>query len=140
MDTKEIKQLIQSKGLKATPQRIAIYDAMTKLGHASADVLAEKVINEHPTLTVATVYNILDTYVKCGLLRKLVSANVKMYFDINTDEHYHFYCTDTNEIFDIKDSKLIRLVNEEIVKRCPENFDIESIDVIVSGKSPMGMK
>ena len=39
-----IKELIKSRGLKATPQRIAIYGSMKKLGHACADMVVEDLL------------------------------------------------------------------------------------------------
>ena len=39
-DISQFKNILKEKGLKATPQRLAVHDAMLKLGHASADMVA----------------------------------------------------------------------------------------------------
>ena len=37
----EFKQLLKKHSLKATPQRLAVHEAMMSLGHASADMVTE---------------------------------------------------------------------------------------------------
>ena len=41
MSTDTLIALLKKNGLKATPQRLAVHEAMTHLGHASADQVAE---------------------------------------------------------------------------------------------------
>ena len=95
-----VKEKIQASGLKATPQRIAIYNVMEKIGHACADMVAERLKESFPSLTVATIYNVLDSFVSSGLLSKRFSSNNKMYFDINTHNHIHIYDGNNNSFTD----------------------------------------
>lgn len=129
-----IKELIKSKGLKATPQRIAIYESMRKLGHACADMVVEDLRENFPSLTVATIYNVLESFVEVGLLVKRFSLNHKMYFDINIHEHAHCYDTVTNHFLDVDDPELMKLISEYISSKKIENFEIESIDLHLVGK------
>lgn len=39
----EFKVLLRNKNLKATPQRVAVHEAMLSLGHASADMVVEHI-------------------------------------------------------------------------------------------------
>ena len=73
-----IKEKIQKGGLKATPQRIAVYSALLKLGHASADMVGEEVKEVFPSLTIATIYNVLESFVQAGLVVRRFSSNNKM--------------------------------------------------------------
>ena len=43
-----IKDIIRESGLKATPQRLAIYQTMRDLGHASADAVEEAIKEKCP--------------------------------------------------------------------------------------------
>lgn len=132
-----IKDLIHESGLKATPQRIAIYQAMEKLGHASADMLAVELNEVFPSLTVATIYNVLESFVDKGLLVRRYSANNKMYFDINTYEHAHLYDTESNTHMDYNDPELIALIENYIKSKGNqlENFKISGIDIQLIGKA-----
>ena len=129
-----IKDLIKSVGLKATPQRIAIYESMRKLGHACADMVVEDLREKYPTLTVATIYNVLESFVEAGLLVKRFSLNHKMYFDVNTYEHAHCYDTVHNHFIDIDDPELLKLVTDYISSKEIEDFEGEGIDIHITGK------
>ncbi|MBQ5593056.1 MAG: transcriptional repressor [Bacteroidales bacterium] len=129
-----IKDLIKSVGLKATPQRIAIYESMRKLGHACADMVVEDLREKYPTLTVATIYNVLESFVEAGLLVKRFSLNHKMYFDVNTYEHAHCYDTVHNHFIDIDDPELLKLVTDYISSKEIEHFEVEGIDIHITGK------
>ncbi len=124
-----IKEKIQQNGLKATPQRIAVYDAMKKLGHASADMVVEVLKESFPTLTVATIYNVLESFVEAGLVVRRYSSNNKMYFDINTYEHVHIYDRETNTYSDYDDPELIRLVADYISRKGRPDLVFKNIDI-----------
>lgn len=130
----ETKALIQANGLKATPQRIAVYLTLKELGHASADMVYDRVISNYPTLTVATVYNILESFVDKGLINRLSSSNVKMYFDINTYPHCHLYSDTTHHYVDFDDQELIDIVNDHFKKRNIKGFIPSGVEVHIKGK------
>ena len=39
----EFKEILRKHSLKATPQRLAVHEAMMELGHASADMVTEMI-------------------------------------------------------------------------------------------------
>ena len=56
----EFKSILKKNSLKATPQRLAVHEAMMELGHASADMVTEVIKNKGTAkVTIASVYNIL---------------------------------------------------------------------------------
>lgn len=131
---RNIKEKIKQSGLKATSQRLAIYDSMCKLGHASADMVVDELKEVFPSITVATVYNVLDSFVGAGLLSRRPSINHKMYFDVNVQEHIHLYDKESNEYIDYDDSELSEIVREHIMKNMPENFELRDIDIQLIGR------
>ena len=128
-----IKEKIHQSGLKATPQRIAIYSAMQRLGHASADMITEELNGIFPSLTIATVYNVLESFVGSGLLVRRYSSNNKMYFDVNVYEHAHFYDCNENTYEDFNDPELVKMVMEYISTKKIDNFDLKSVDIQLVG-------
>lgn len=129
-----IKEKIKSAGLKATPQRLAVYSAMRKLGHACVDMVTEEVKVSHPTLTVATIYNVLESFVNAGLLVRRFSSNNKMYFDVNVYEHAHMYDVDENSYEDFNDPKLVEMVLDYVSKRKIDGFEVRNVDIQLVGK------
>ena len=128
-----IKEKIRQSGLKATPQRLAIYSAMQKLGHASADMITAELDNVFPSLTVATVYNVLESFVGAGLLVRRCSSNNKMYFDVNTYGHAHFYDPVSNKHLDYDDLELVKFVSDYVNSRGLKNFKLDSVDIQLIG-------
>jgi Fur family peroxide stress response transcriptional regulator len=129
-----LKKKIKEAGLKATPQRLAIYESMRKLGHASVDMVIEDLKNSFPTLTVATIYNVLESFVNTGLLTRRFSSNNKMYFDVNVYEHAHFYDQEENSYMDFHDPELVRLVMDYLSTKQIEKFDVKTVDIQLVGK------
>lgn len=124
-----IKEKIQQSGLKATPQRIAVYNAMMKLGHASADMVVDTLKDSFPTLTVATIYNVLESFVEAGLVVRRYSSNNKMYFDVNTYEHAHVYDRKTNTYLDYDDPELIKLVMDYLSRKGSPDLVFTNVDI-----------
>ena len=130
-----LREKIKEAGLKATPQRLAIYESMRKLGHASVDMVIEDLKNSFPTLTVATIYNVLESFVNTGLLTRRFSSNNKMYFDVNVYEHAHFYDQEENSYMDFHDPELVRLVMDYLSTKQIEKFDVKTVDIQLVGKT-----
>ncbi len=131
--TKDItwfRSALRKHSLKATPQRIAVYEAMLKLGHASADMVAEEIANAGEIkITVASVYNILTQLTMLGICRHRMSSNNKMYFDVNTYRHIHLYDAENHEYRDIVDDELMELIESHLGKKKFRGFKIEDIDI-----------
>jgi len=128
-----IKDKIKETGLKATPQRIAVYKAMQCLGHASADMVAEQLKEVYPSLTVATVYNVLESFIQAGLITRRFSSNNKMYFDINTYEHVHLYNAAKDSYEDYDDPKLLKLVTDYFNNKEIDGFVVKNIEIQLVG-------
>ena len=83
MSTDHLIALLKKNGLKATPQRLAVHEAMTHLGHASADQVAEFIDKKGETkITMASVYNTLCQMALLGIYSYRHSAANKMFFDV----------------------------------------------------------
>ena len=100
----EFKVVLKKHSLKATPQRLAVHEAMISLGHASADMVTEAIQAKGTTkVTVASVYNILTQLAMLGVYDYRLSSNNKMYFDVNTFGHMHFYDKENHLFKDVID-------------------------------------
>lgn len=129
-DILQFKNILKEKGLKATPQRLAVHDAMLKLGHASADMVAGQMQSAGITrITIASVYNILSTLADLKLYSRRLSSNNKMYFDVNTFKHIHVYDKENNEYRDVIDDELVSLVESRLKGRRFRGYTVDSIDI-----------
>lgn len=126
----KFKDMLKAHGLKATSQRLAVHQAMVKLGHASADMVAEYVAaNCEKSLTVSSIYNILSQMASLGIYKHRLSSNNKMYFDVNAVQHIHLYDTVNNEYKDITDPEWVSALKSEAKKHRFKGYKVEEIEV-----------
>lgn len=129
-DLIRFKDILKEKGLKATPQRLAVHEAMLKLGHASADMVAEQMESAGFTrITIASVYNILSTLADLRVYSRRMSSNNKMYFDVNTFKHLHLYDRTCNEYRDVLDDELVGLVESRLKGRRFRGYIVDHVDI-----------
>lgn len=131
----EFKAILKKHALKATPQRLAVHEAMMTLGHASADMVTEE-IKEKSTakVTVASVYNILTHMATLGIYHYRLSSNNKMYFDVNTFKHIHFYDQANHAFRDVIDDELIMLIESHLSRKKVKGYKIEGFDIQLIGR------
>lgn len=128
-DVETFRSILKGKGLKATLQRIAVHEAMLNLGHASADMVVEKLSSEGVDVTVSSVYNILSTLADLKIYGRRTSSNNKMYFDVNTFRHFHLYNYVDNEYKDVIDEELANLIESHFKGRRFRGLKVDFIDV-----------
>lgn len=128
------KKILLGRGIKITPQRIAVYGALDELEHACAEQIIERVHRKSPTITVATIYNVLDCFVKAGVISMVNTAQNRMYFDITTEDHHHLLATDCQRIADFSDPKLDNMIREYLDSIKIDNFQLEAISIQLKGK------
>ncbi|MBE6233955.1 MAG: hypothetical protein E7118_05725 [Bacteroidales bacterium] len=131
----EFKNILKKHSLKATPQRLAVHEVMITLGHASADMVTEELKkNGTAKVTVASVYNILTHMAMLGVYSYRMSANNKMYFDVNTFKHIHFYDHENHVFRDVIDDELVALIESYLSRKRVKGYKVEGIDIQLVGR------
>lgn len=133
-----ILKKLSGKGLKATHQRIVVLQVLQEhMCHPTADEVFKLVRKDFPTISLATVYNTLESFAKCGILNTVNSeGNVKRY-DINTDEHIHLIDETSGELIDYCDSGLSGLIKDYLEKKKIPDFDIKEIRLNIIGNKKL---
>lgn len=131
----QFKTALKAHSLKATPQRLAVHEAMLALGHASADMVTEEIgKNGNTKVTVASVYNILTNLAMLGIYHYRLSSNNKMYFDVNTFKHFHIYDCENHQYKDVVDSELMEMVENYLSRKRYRGYSIDHIDIQLVGR------
>ncbi len=126
----EFRAILKKNGLKVTPQRLAVHEAMLSLGHACADMVTAEILRtEKAKVTVASVYNILTQLSLLGIYHHRLSENNKMYFDVNTFKHFHLYDTVNHTFADVVDDELYEQIESRLLARKFKGYKIDGIDV-----------
>lgn len=130
LDTEAFKERLKELGLKATPQRIAVHEAMLSLTHASADMVADHIAMQGNTrVTVASVYNILSGMAGLGIYARRFSPENRMWFDINTFKHIHAYDASENAYIDIIDDDLVQRLEDSLKRTRVKGYRIDRADI-----------
>ena len=134
-DMDRFRNVLKAHSLKATPQRLAVHEAMLRLGHASADMVTDEIRKSCDTkVTVASVYNILTNMAMLGIYHYRLSSNNKMYFDVNTFKHFHIYDSENHLYKDVVDNELVELIENHFGKRRFRGYSIDHIDIQLVGR------
>jgi len=96
-------QIAESGGqFKRTPQRLAILDYLEgNTSHPSAEEIYRAVSKKYRSMSVATVYNTLNTLTKAGALRELTIDPERKRYDPDISRHHHLICVRCHKIVDI---------------------------------------
>jgi Fur family transcriptional regulator, peroxide stress response regulator len=126
----DFARLCHDHSLAATHQRRIIFQAVTaKAGHYSPEEVYASVRKHIPSISLATVYNNLRTFVESGLLREVSPHHGSLRVDPNLQPHHHLVCRKCKSITDI-DAKYLDPVR---VRRAPPGFNIEQFSVDILG-------
>jgi Fur family peroxide stress response transcriptional regulator len=131
----EIHQRLIDCGLKATGQRIVVYEALAARHglHPTAEEVYQFLKPANPSISLGTVYKTLDSFVDKGLIRRVLSDEGGKRYDANTIAHSHIYCSNTKEIIDFEDAELEQLLTDFFRKRHLANFEVKSFSVQLTG-------
>ena len=83
-----------------------------------------------PSISLATIYNCLETLVESGLIRQVNFERESTRYCPNLKPHAHFLCKDTGTIYDVD---LPASVFDTLKKHLPKNFQPEQIDINFNG-------
>ncbi len=92
--------LLKESRLKATFQRMNILESIEEQGHMSIDVIYDKVVKTHPSLSLATVYKNIILMVEQGVLVEVPITGQKSKYELVKEDHIHLVCTECGEVED----------------------------------------
>ena len=127
------KEKLRNVGLRPTKQRMIIADLLLNghNRHFTAENLQFEINLSGNKMSIATVYNCLNKFNKCGLIKQVQTSKDRSVFDTNIDFHHHFLNEDTGELIDIE--------NEEIslnkLPKIPQGYLNNGVEVIIKLKA-----
>jgi len=129
----DLAKRLTDSGLRPTPQREVVFKIiLEKRDHPTADEIFARVKNELPTISLATVYNCLETLVSCGLIRQVNLERAPTRYCPNLHEHAHFHDETTGQIHDVDlPADLMTRLHEVL----PPGFDARSVELTFRGRA-----
>lgn len=128
-----LAQKLADSGLRNTPQREIIYQVLaTKRDHPTADEVFARVKVDMPTISLATVYNCLETLVQCNLVRQVNFERGPTRYCPNLHPHAHFHDETTGSTYDI-DLPVGML--EQLKAQLPAGYHAAAVEVTFRGSA-----
>jgi len=128
---KEIAHVLREKGLKVTPQRIAVYHMLcNSMEHPNAEMIYKTLEPANPTMSLATVYKTLDFFKQLGLVQELNVGEPSSRYDAVVKCHPHTVCKVCGRVEDLPIEALTNVAK----KLVPDlEFSVECEQLILYG-------
>jgi Fe2+ or Zn2+ uptake regulation protein len=124
----ELVERFREEGLKVTPQREAVFRALMGNDlHPTAEAVHAVVTAELPSVSLRTVYQVLNDLAAMGEIQALDLGTGASRFDPNVDAHHHLVCTSCGKVRDV-------YVDHVTVPAAAPGFTVESAEVIYRGR------
>ncbi|MCZ6672384.1 MAG: transcriptional repressor [Verrucomicrobia bacterium] len=129
-----LNQALAKLGLRSTRQREVVYSVVAiAKDHPTADEIFVRSRRAMPTISLATVYNCLETLLECTLIRQVNFERESTRYEPNLAPHAHFYCDKTGTVMDVH-------LPEDLFTRLtgllPNSTSVSSVELNFRGSLP----
>ena len=88
----DLRRTLHQRGLRMTPQRQLVLDAVRDLGHATPEQICAQVQAVAPAVNITTIYRTLDLLEKLGLVRHTHLGHGAPTYSEAEHQHVHLVC------------------------------------------------
>ena len=128
MTTNDHAKRLQERGLRPTPQRLAVYEyLLSHQTHPTADTIYEAVLAQYPSFSRTTIYNSVKALMDAGLVRVVTIDPLEQHFDGNPADHGHCRCERCGQLLDFE------MPEDLLAALVPEGFSVQQQDIFFTG-------
>lgn len=91
-DRHALRSTLHRRGMRMTPQRQLVLDAVRELDHATPEQVCRRIQHTTPTVNITTVYRALDLLEELGLVRHTHLGHGAPTYSVEEHEHVHLVC------------------------------------------------
>lgn len=122
----------RAHGLAITVQRRRIFEALCdRTDHPTPDQVYAAVKDTLPGVSRTTVYRVLDTLGRLGVLTKVCSPTATTRVDPRTARHHHLVCQRCDRLVDVADGAVAHQIHPPDVRR--QGFTIADYSIYFTG-------
>ncbi|MDP0500433.1 MAG: transcriptional repressor [Verrucomicrobiota bacterium JB022] len=126
-----LEAALAQQGLRNTRQREQVFSVLLlRRDHPTADEVYARCKELMPSISLATVYNCLETLVTCGLVRAVNYEREPTRYCPNLHEHAHFQDKSSGRVYDID---LPEDVMAQLKKILPAGFEADNVEIYFHG-------
>jgi Fe2+ or Zn2+ uptake regulation protein len=99
-----LHEALRSRGYRVTPQRRLVFQTLRDCdGHPTAEEVHRIALRTDPGISLATIYNTLETLLEMGEIETLRLADGVRRYDPNHAPHHHARCLRCGDLRDVPD-------------------------------------
>lgn len=125
-----LRRTLHQRGLRMTPQRQLVLDAVRALGHATPEQICTQVQLAAPAVNITTVYRTLDLMERIGLLRHTHLGHGAPTYSEQEHQHVHLVCHACGTVAEAPRDLLDELTSR---LRGKSGFELDVTHVALSG-------
>jgi len=119
-------------GLPVTVQRRRIFEALCdRTDHPTMEDVYAAVKDTLPGISRTTVYRVLETLVRVGVLAKAASPSAARRVDPRTSPHHHLVCQRCDRLFDVDEAAVEHRIRPPDVRH--QGFAIQGYSIYFTG-------
>ncbi len=128
---KSLKNTLHQRGLRMTPQRQLVLDAVRDLGHATPEQICTQVQRVAPAVNITTIYRTLDLLEKLGLVRHTHLGHGAPSYSEQEHQHVHLVCHECGAVVETPSDLMNELANR---LSTTSGFELDVTHVALSGR------
>ena len=136
IDRGALSDALDHAGQRTTPQRETVFSVLlNQRDHPTADEVYARTKSQMPTISMATVYNCLETLVSCGLVKQVNIEREPTRYCPNLSPHAHFHCRETGRVYDVP---VPSGMMQELAGVLPGEYEADSVELVFRGHLAKG--
>ncbi|MGH3569347.1 MAG: Fur family transcriptional regulator [Pseudonocardia sp.] len=130
-DSSALRRTLHQRGLRMTPQRQLVLDAVRHIGHATPEQICNEVQRVAPAVNITTVYRTLDLLERLDLVRHTHLGHGAPSYSEQEHQHVHLVCHECGTVFEAPTEMM-----DALVQRLQDEMDfaLDVAHVALSGQ------
>jgi len=125
-----LRATLHERGLRMTPQRQLVLDAVRALHHGTPEQVCHQVQRTTPTVNITTIYRALDLLEGLGLVRHTHLGHGAPMYSAEEHEHLHLVCHRCGRVTE-QPKDLLAPVADRLRAEC--GFELDASHLALSG-------
>lgn len=126
-----LRNTLHERGLRMTPQRQLVLDAVHELGHATPEQICGRVQATAPAVNITTVYRTLELLERIGLVRHTHLGHGAPTYSEEEHQHVHLVCHSCGEVSEAPNDLMVGLAERLGTE---VGFELDASHVALSGR------
>lgn len=93
-----LRETLHQRGMRMTPQRQFVLDALLDLGHATPEQICQHVQRSTPTVNITTIYRTLELLESLGVVRHTHLGHGAPSYSVHEHQHVHLVCHECGRV------------------------------------------